>query len=142
MINLKGIGSPRARNLHQRIITGTAYNMFPEIVFGQGLDLLCEGLVTENPYDNYPDIIIKDRTGYPLFIMEITRSWSLSYDKRKCLKLKKRFPTADFYVFNYETDVLYFLSEGGIWLKSDDYDFVSPLFSKPVYEYIYLASLL
>jgi len=116
--------------------------MFPEIVFGQGLDLLCEGLVTENPYDNYPDIIIKDRTGYPLFIMEITRSWSLSYDKRKCLKLKKRFPTADFYVFNYETDVLYFLSEGCIWLKSDDYDFVSPLFSKPVYEYIYLASLL
>ncbi len=140
MIDLKGISSPRARNLHQRIITRTAFNMFAEIN-EKALDILCEGLVTEDPYDNYPDIIIKDETGYPLFIMEITRTWSLSYDKRKCIKLKKRFPQADFYIFNYETDVLYFLSDDNIWLKSDDYDFISPLFSKPVFEYIFLASL-
>ena len=140
MINLKGIGSPRARDYHQRVLTRTLVNMYKETV-QQGLDILCEALVTKNPYDNYPDIIIKDETGCPVFIMEITRSWGLSYDRRKCISLKQRFPGCKFYIFNYETDVLYCLTDDYTWLSSREYEFMSPLFERPVIDYIYMIDV-
>lgn len=37
MINAKAIGLARARDLHQTIISGTIYNMWPEIIARHGL---------------------------------------------------------------------------------------------------------
>ena len=42
-----------------------------------GWDILPEALVTEDPNDNYPDIIIKDEHKRLVFSMEITRRRSI-----------------------------------------------------------------
>ena len=75
MYDLKSIGSPRARELHQEIIAGTIYNMWPEIVVARKWKLIGEATVTDDPNDNYPDIIIKDPHKRLVFSLEITRSW-------------------------------------------------------------------
>lgn len=138
MINVKQIGSPRARDYHQRIISETMYNMHDEVMAHPGWYIVGEALVTKNPYDNYPDIIVKDEDKYPVFIMEIANKKGISYDRRKCLKLQERFPDCEFYIFNYETDVLYQLTEDGTWLSSNEYDIHSEIFKYPLFDYIYI----
>lgn len=137
-MDLKGIGSPRAREIHQWIITETVINMHPEIRARRGWRILYEALVTEDPYDNYPDIIVKDEHKRLVFSMEITRSWGMTYDRRKCVQLKERFPEAEFFIYNYETDVLYALGEDGLWYSSREYVLTSRLFKQPVLNYIFV----
>ena len=138
MINAKAIGSPRAWDLHQKIIVKTIVNMMPEVEANPGWDILPEALVTEDPNDNYPDIIIKDEHKRLVFSMEITRKKYIRYDIRKCEQLQRRFPDAEFYVFNYETDILYALGDDGLWYSSEDYEISSCLFLHPLLDYIYV----
>jgi len=138
MINAKAIGSPRARNIHQLIITETVVSMHQEVRARRGWNILYEATVTDDPYDNYPDIIILDEHRRLQFSLEITRRWGMSYDRKKCLQHKRRFPDAEFYIFNYETDTLYALGDDGLWYSSEEYSINSRLFDRPLMEYIYL----
>jgi hypothetical protein len=138
MFDLKSIGSPRARNIHQSIITRTVINLFPEINCRKNWEILYEATVTDNPYDNYPDIIVLDEYKMLQFSMEITRSWGMSYDRKKCIQLKQRFPYAEFFIYNYETDVLYYLGDDGKWYNSNLNELYSRLFSEPLLNYIYV----
>lgn len=138
MYNLKSIGSPRARELHQVIIAGTIYNMWQEIVKTRGWKLIGEATVTDDPNDNYPDIIIKDPHKRLVFSLEITRSWGMRYDRLKCQMLKKRFPGAEFFIYNYETDILWGLGEDGLWYNSREYEINSRFLERPLLDYIYL----
>ena len=141
MINAKSIGLARARDVHQTIIVETLFNLRPEVKLHRGWSILPEALVTENPYDNYPDIIVKDETKTPVFCMEITRKWSLKYDIRKCEKLQERFPDCAFFVYNYETDILYGLTPDGLWLNSNENSLVCPLFLHPIMDYIFVPEI-
>lgn len=138
MINAKAIGSPRAWDLHQEIIVETLLNLRPEVKMHRGWKILPEALVTDDPNDNYPDIIIKDERKRLVFSMEITRKAYISYDRRKCIQLQQRFPWAEFYIYNYETDVLYSLGEDGLWYNSQEYEIRSRLFEQPLLDYIYI----
>jgi len=138
MIDVKKIGSPRAWDLHQEIIVETLINLRPEVRLHRGWKILPEALVTENPNDKYPDIIIKDQTGLLVFSMEITHSRYFHYDRRKCEELLVRFPEAEFFIYNYETDVLFQLSADGQWYSSTDFVLHSRLFRQPVLDYIYI----
>lgn len=138
MISVKQVGSPRAWDYHQEIILETIINLHPEVDQHPGWKILYESLVTKNRYDNYPDIIIKDEYKYPVFIMEVTNRKGISYDRRKCLKLQARFPECEFYIFNYETDILYTLTADGTWLSSEDYILKSALFLHPILDYIFI----
>lgn len=132
-----GIGLARARERHQTIILETIVKMHAEVKQHKGWKILAEALITDNPWDNYPDIIVKDNDKYPVFVMEIIRRHTFYYDRKKCIALKARFSECEFYIYNYETDVLYYLSENSVWLTSQDYDFMHPLFQKPIMEYIH-----
>ncbi len=136
MGRVKGIASPRTRDLHQRIIIRTCINMFPEMD-EQGLDILAEALVTKNPFDRYPDIIVKADEDTPVFVMEVTQGDGYYYDRRKCRILKQRFPDCEFYIYHYERDILYHLAEDNTFLSSLAYEFCSPLFQRPVFDYVY-----
>ena len=138
MIDVKAIGSPRAWDLHQEIIIETILNMRPEVKLHRGWKILPEALVTEDPNDKYPDIIIKDEHKRLIFSMEVTRKDYISYDRRKCLQLQQRFPDAEFYIHNYETDILYALGEDGQWYNSQDYEINSRLFERPLLDYIFV----
>ncbi len=138
MIDVKAIGSPRARQIHQLIITETVIAMHSEVRMRRGWYILYESTVTDNPYDNYPDIVIFDEHNTLQFSMEITRKWGMSYDKKKCLQLQQRFPDAEFYIYNYETDILYALGEDGQWYNSRDYEINSRLFERPLLDYIFV----
>ena len=138
MIDVKAIGSLRARQIHQLIITETVIAMHSEVRMRRGWYILYESTVTDNPYDNYPDIVIFDEHNTLQFSMEITRKWGMSYDKKKCLQLQQRFPDAEFYIYNYETDILYALGEDGQWYNSWDYEINSRLFERPLLDYIFV----
>ena len=138
MIDVKAIGSPRAWDLHQEIIIETILNMRPEVKLHRGWKILPEALVTEDPNDKYPDIIIKDEHKRLIFSMEVTRKDYISYDRRKCLQLQQRFPDAEFYIYNYETDILYALGKDGQWYNSRDYEINSRLFERPLLDYIFV----
>ena len=138
MINLTGISSPRARNIHQLIITETLLNMHPEIKARRGWHMMYEATVTDNPLDNYPDIIVMNPKGELQFSLEITRNWGMSYDKRKGLMLKQRFPNAEFFIYNYERDILYGLGDDLQWYSSEQFELRSRLFALPILEYIYV----
>lgn len=122
MVDLKTIGSPRARQIHPLNITETVIAMHREVRVRRGWYILYESTVTDNPYDNYPDVVIFDEYNTLQFSMEITRKWGMSYDKKKCLQLKQRFPWAEFFIYNYETDVLYALGDDGQWYNSKEYE--------------------
>ena len=138
MIDVKAIGSLRARQIHQLIITETVIAMHSEVRMRRGWYILYESTVTDNPYDNYPDIVIFDEHNTLQFSMEITRKWGMSYDKKKCLQLQQRFPDAEFYIYNYETDILYALGEDGQWYNSWAYEINSRLFERPLLDYIFV----
>ena len=138
MFDLKSIGSPRARNIHQLIITGTVVNMWQEVHSRKKWNIMYEATVTDNPYDNYPDIIIHNAQKQLVFSLEITRNWGFHYDRKKCIQLKQRFPEAEFFIYNYESDVLYALADDGNWYNSNDYQLTSRLFQRPILDYIYI----
>lgn len=138
MINVKAIGSPRAWDLHQEIIVETIINLYKEVKQNRGWKIMPEALVTENPNDKYPDIIIKNEFKRLVFSMEVTHCRYFSYDRRKCEELKQRFPEAEFFIYNYETDVLYFLDDDFRWYTSNECVLRSRLFQRPLLDYIYV----
>ena len=138
MIDVKAIGSPRARMIHQLIITETVIAMHPEVRSRRGWNILYEATVTDNPYDNYPDIIILDERKTLQFSLEIAHKKGMSYDRKKCLQLQQRFPWTEFYIYNYETDILYALGEDGQWYNSQEYEITSRLFEHPLLDYIFV----
>ena len=138
MINVKAIGSPRAWDLHQEIIIETIVNLRPEVKAHRGWKIMPEALVTENPNDKYPDIIIKNERKELIFSMEITHNRYFRYDYRKCMELKQRFPAAEFYIYNFEREILFALGDDGLWYSSEDFELYSRLFKAPLLDYIYV----
>ena len=80
-----------------------------------------------------PDIVIHDRNRTPLSFFEIARTCQIEKDIEKCEELMDRFPDVEFFVYDYEEEVLYFFDdEAGGWVNSEDGDICSKYLQKPV----------
>lgn len=70
--------------------------------------------------------------------MEITSHRELRKNINKCLSLYERFPNTEYFVYDYNKEVLYmFDSESGGWLSSVDYELMSQYLCKPLLNYLY-----
>ena len=131
-----GIGSPRPRWQHQRVMSrlnGKSYNELAR----RGLEILTEPTVTDDWDDKAPDLVIFDKNMQPLSIIEITRSYQLNEIIDKCEELMERFPLSEYFVYDYEEEVLYqYDAETDQWLSSEDYVIRSRYLNKPMLNYI------
>ena len=130
------IGSPRPRKQHQRVMFQLARRSYLELE-RQGLEILTEQTVTEDCNDLAPDLVIFNKYEIPVSIIEITRTYQLRAIMDKCEELMERFPDAEYFVYDYETDILYrFAPEYSKWLSSEEYELFSAYLSEPVMNYI------
>lgn len=131
-----GIGmSPRPKWQHQRAMAKMSIRSSLELE-KKGLEILTEATVTDDWDDKAPDLVIFDRTMRPLSIIEITRSYQLHAIMDKCEELMERFPDAEYFVYDYETTILYgYAPEYDKWLSSDEYELWSAYLSQPVKNY-------
>ena len=131
-----GIGSPRPRWQHQRVMSrlnGKSYNELAR----RGLEILTEPTVTDDWDDKAPDLVIFDKNMQPLSIIEITRSYQLNEIIDKCEELMERFPLSEYFVYDYEEEVLYqYDAETDQWLSSEYYELRSRYLYKPILNYI------
>ena len=105
----------------------------------KGFILMPVSTVTDNWNDLTPDIILFTQDHDPLMIMEITTHKDLRRNFNKCLTLFARFPQAEYFVFDYNKNILYqYDAENNEWLTSIDYELASVYFDKPILDYIYL----
>ena len=134
-----GVGSPAPRNLHQHLNFLFMRQAYDEIA-RQGLDIYWGVGITEAFNARIPDVTVFEKeTRYPLMVVEIAKHRDLGRDLRKCdSDLVHQFPDAEYYVFDYETEILYALdAERGEWLSSEDYALRSAYLSRPVIDYFY-----
>ena len=130
------IGSPRPSWQHQRVMNRTLFNMHDEVE-GQGFIILPEATVTDDWDDLAPDLIVFDKYYNPQMIIEISTHKELRAIMRKCNELIVRFPVAEYFVYDYETDILYrFAPEYNKWLSSEESELFSAYLSEPVMNYI------
>ena len=131
-----GVGSPRPRKQHQRVMAKMFIQSFFELE-RQGLEILTEQTVTDDCRDLAPDLVVFDREGYPLTIVEITTHKELRSIIRKCYELIARFPNSEYFVYDYEEKVLFMYdAESDHWLSSEEYELYSQYLSKPIMDYI------
>ena len=72
----------------------------------------------------------------PLSIIEITRSYQLRDIIEKCEELMERFPMSEYFVYDYEEEILYqYDAETDQWLSSNEYELWSAYLSQPVTNY-------
>ena len=135
--NYSGIGmSPRPRWQHQRVMDRMYYRCYEELV-SLGLEMLTEATVTDDWDDKAPDLVIFDKAFHPLTIIEITRAYQLDAIMDKCEELMERFPDAEYFVYDYENEVLYMYdADTDQWLSSEDYPLYSQYLNNPVITYI------
>ena len=136
--NNSAIGmSPRPYRLHQRLIARMLCNIRAELI-SKEYDVLPESTVTADCNDLAPDIVIlNEQDGYPIFIAELANHKGLRKDIRKCEQLMARFPDAEYFVYDYEKEVLYSADvEAGEWKTSDEYELSSRYLERPVLEYL------
>ena len=135
--NYTGIGmSPRPKWQHQILKDSFILNAGPEIR-RNGLLLLGEVTVTDDWNDLAPDLVIFDRQFVPLSIFEITTSKECEAIIRKCYELIRRFPDAEYFVYDYEENTLYqYIAEENGWITSDDEDISSQYLSRPLIDYL------
>ncbi len=131
-----GVGSPRPRKQHQRVMAKMFIQSFYELS-DQGLEILTEQTVTDDCNDLAPDLVVFDREGYPLTIVEITTHKELRSIIRKCYELISLFPNSEYFVYDYEEKVLFMYdAESDHWLSSEEYELYSQYLSKPIMDYI------
>ena len=135
--NYTGVGmSPRPKWQHQRVITRLLSNMRVELT-DQGYEPLPEATVTDDWDDLAPDVVIFDERNRPLSIIEITTYVECKKIIRKCDELIERFPDAEFFVYDYEKDVLYaYDANTDSWLTSLEYEIRSRYLSRPLVDYL------
>ena len=131
-----GIGMPRPKWEHQlamnRMHARAYYELEP-----QGLVILTEATVTDDWDDLAPDLVIFDPHFQPLSIIEITTHRYKDDIIDKCCELIERFPNAEYFVYDYEHQVLYMYSPADdCWLSSDQYELYSQYLHHPVIEYL------
>lgn len=135
--NYTGIGmSPRPKWQHQNVISNLLSNTRAELR-KKGLKMLPETTVTDDWNDLAPDLVIFDKTYYPLSIIEITTHKECRAIIRKCHELIRRFPDAEYFVYDYEENTLYqYIAEENEWITSDDEDISSQYLSHPLMDYL------
>ena len=130
------IGSPRPKKQHQRVMSRMHANSYFELK-RKGMEMLTEQTVTEDCNDLAPDLVIFNKYEIPVSIIEITRTYQLRAIMDKCEELMERFPDAEYFVYDYETDILYrFAPEYNKWLSSEEYELFSAYLSELVMNYI------
>ena len=103
----------------------------------QGLLLLSEATVTDDWEDLAPDLVVFSPDMEPLCIIEITTHAQCNTIIRKCYELMERFPEAEYFVYDYEKQILYqYDGENDDWLSSSEYILVSEYLNKPMMEYL------
>ena len=131
-----GIGMPRPVRQHQIVLAHWFRNMSNELC-PQGYDILTEDAVIRGKGERVPDLVIYDRDYTPLAFFEIARSCQLEKDIEKCEELMDRFPDVEFFVYDYEAEVLYACdAKSDEWICSEDGKITSQYLLKPVIEYI------
>lgn len=135
--NYTGIGmSPRPKWMHQRIISRALVLMYDELE-QQGLVCLPEATVTDNWDDLAPDLVIFDSGCNPVSIIEISTHREYRKIIQKCYDLIVRFPKAEYFVYDYEGQVLYKLDfDTNTWIPSTDELLYSDFLSNPVINYL------
>lgn len=119
--NYTGIGmSPRPKWQHQNVIRRAMHRAYDELE-EQGLLMLSEATVTDDWDDKAPDLVIFDNRYYPLTIIEITTHKECRAIIEKCEELMERFPHSEYFVYDYEADILYqYVIEEDIWISSEE----------------------
>lgn len=132
-----GIGmSPRPKWQHQLIKDSFILNAGPELR-RKKLLLLGEATVTQDWNDLAPDLVIFDKQFAPLAIIEITTHNELKNIIAKCYDLIPRFPNAEYFVYDYEAEILYqYLIEEDTWIESENEDISSQYLSRPLMDYL------
>jgi hypothetical protein len=135
--NYTGIGmSPRPNWRHQQVMAHLYANIHQEL-WKQGLELLTESTVTDNWNDLAPDLVIFNNQNKPLSIIEITTHKECSAIKRKCYELIARFPDSEYFVYDYEAEILYIYEAVNMqWYSSLNYDIYSHYLKMPLLNYL------
>jgi hypothetical protein len=135
--NYTGIGmSPRPKWQHQHVIRHAMHYAYDELE-QQGLYMLSEATVSANWDDLAPDLVIFDARNKPLSIIEITTHTERLEIIRKCHELIVRFPDAEYFVYDYERNVLYaYDAETQEWVNSNEYEIGSRYLQQPLIEYL------
>lgn len=135
--NYTGIGmSPRPKWTHQNVIRRAMHRAYDELE-EQGLVMLSEATVTDNWDDLAPDLVIFNSYNEPLSVIEITTHKECRHIIRKCYELIDRFPQTEYFVYDYEQDVLYaFDAERNEWFSSADFEIHSGYLSHPLLFYL------
>lgn len=132
-----GIGLPQPHWSHNYIVAKMTARMFQEAE-DKGFILMPVSTVTNNWNDLTPDLILFTQEHYPLLIMEITTHKELRKNIRKCMTLYERFPNAEYFIFDYDKEILYLYdAQANEWFTSHDYELSSTYFNKPLLNYLY-----
>lgn len=134
--NYSGVGmSPRPKWQHQRVMDSFYYYSFEELK-EQDLFMLTEATVTDDWDDLAPDLVIFDELYHPLTIIEITTHREVKKIINKCYELIERFPFSEYFVYDYEEEILYMYdAEYDRWLSSAQYVLYSRYLSRPLKTY-------
>ena len=131
-----GVGSPRPKWAHQRVMSRLMRNMYSEL-HEQGFDPLPEATVTDDWDDLAPDVVIFDAQNRPLSIIEITTHKECKAIIRKCYELIARFPDAEYFVYDYEKGLFYaYDAEADEWYSSAEDEIRSRYLSRPLQAYL------
>lgn len=135
--NYTGIGmSPRPKWTHQNVIRHAMYRAYDELE-EQGLVMLSEATVTDNWDDLAPDLVIFNSYNEPLSVIEITTHKECRNIIRKCYELINRFPQTEYFVYDYEQDLLYaYDAERNEWFSSAHFEIHSRYLSNPLLFYL------
>ena len=131
-----GIGMPRPQMQHQEVLSFWLTHMNFELL-PKGYMALAENAVVRGKGERVPDIVIYNPHRTPLAFFEIARSYQIEKDMEKCEELMDRFPDVEYFVYDYEEEVLYaFDAESNEWIDSEEVEIRSQYLQKPVIEYI------
>lgn len=136
--NYTGVGmSPRPKWRHQNIMSNLHIDAGLELR-KKGLRFLTESTVTNDWNDLAPDLVIFDRNEEPLSMIEITTHKELNDIIDKCYVLIERFPEAEYFVYDYEAQVLYqYIYEDDTWISSEEAEIKSQYLDRPLIDYLY-----
>ena len=131
-----GIGMPRPQMQHQEVLSLWLTHMNFELL-PRGYMALAENAVVQGKGERVPDIVIYNPHRVPLAFFEIARSYQIEKDMEKCEELMDLFPDVEYFVYDYEEDILYaFDAESNEWINSEEDRVTSQYLQKPVIEYI------
>ena len=135
-VNCQKVGmSPRPRWPHQDIIMTALSKIYADLDPEQYV-VRIDSSITDNWNDVAPDIVVFNSVNYPLMVMEVASHRDLKRNQNKCTALLERFPDAEFYVYDYEREVLYMLeADENSWVSSNECELCSVYLYEPVESY-------